>query len=171
MWRLQLLLLLLLLLERGKSDGGEKDQPHCEPACVTSYRIKVHCKRLLEPRSHLCILFHWGRQSVYSNVRCWIQYLSLIFILYFISLSVITSPLFTYITNLEPIFEYCFPIPSHYWSYISIFLVSIKFIFFFTLPIIIWWKYLCVFKVWLLVSDLMLKGRWFSLTQNLGHDR
>ena len=95
----------------------------------------------------------------------------LIFTLYFISLSVITSQWFTYVTNFEPIFESYFPIPNHYWSYISLFLVSIKSIFFFTSPITIWWKYLCVFKVWLLVSDLMLKGRWFSLTQNLGQDR
>ena len=95
-----------LLLGRGKSDGGEKDQPHCEPACVTSFRIKVHCKRLLEPRSHLCILFHWGRESVYSNVWCWIQYLSLIFTLYFISLSVITSQLFTYVTSLNITFPF-----------------------------------------------------------------
>lgn len=134
-----------LLFERGKSDGEEKDQPHSEPACVTSFRIKVHCKRMLEPRSHLCVLFHWGRESVYCNVQCWIHYLSPDFhpISYFFkchNLSVVH--LHHKLENHHWIYS---PIPSHYWSYISIFLVSIKSIFFFTSPIIIWWKYLCVF--------------------------
>ena len=149
-WWLQLLttvaVTITYYLREGRVMGERNINPTAnQPVSPGWFRIKVHCKRMLEPRSHLCVLFHWGRESVYSNVQCWIHYLSPDFhpIFYFFkchNLSVVH--LHHKLENHHWIYS---PIPSHYWSYISIFLVSIKSIFFFTSPIIIWWKYLCVF--------------------------